>query len=319
MLDLTPQHIRDRLHSAMPGPREPFDVIATMIGAEIIEEQKRIVFLGLAQPDRTMQMDASAFGRCDASTTLRTRDIASCLPSLHRSRPLIDWSDSLAHFARESVRPKGGLPLAKSEATGWRDYPLRSLCRHESQDAVPESPTGRSAEMAAAVASFHLAGSPTAKAAEHLQGGGPCSEHRPRCVAANTVARPQLAGCDCATASTMSTNIAGSSARGQSRRRLRAHAVDCAPPRSSVSATNACAARGARAWRSASAAVGRVEGLVNKATEDVSAGALHRFAVELEMTAHSPVGSASDSSARTTRDEPADRASAEGSQELRRE
>src|SRR5687767_7559984 len=71
MLHVARQHIGDRLDAAMRVPREARQVLVGVVVAEIVEQQERVVVGGVAEPERTLQLDAGALhGR------LRVRDLA---------------------------------------------------------------------------------------------------------------------------------------------------------------------------------------------------------------------------------------------------
>jgi len=154
-----------------------------MIGAEYHRGAEKDRIPRVAQPDRTMQMDASASVVATLSTTLRTRDIASCLPSLHRSRPLIDLVRTRWHTShRESGRPKGRCPWRKARLRDRARLRLRHWCRQSPKMRSQKSPDGTECRCAA-VASFHLAGSPPQRLASISRAAVRVPRHRPRCVA----------------------------------------------------------------------------------------------------------------------------------------
>ena len=61
VLDRAGEHVGDRLDAAVRVPREPGEVFVGVVVAEVVEEQKRVVFRGVAEPERTPQFDACAF------------------------------------------------------------------------------------------------------------------------------------------------------------------------------------------------------------------------------------------------------------------
>ncbi len=63
VLDITPEHIRNRLDPAMRVPWEPFEVFARVVIAEIIEQQEGVKHRDLAVPEDPPEMYARALKR----------------------------------------------------------------------------------------------------------------------------------------------------------------------------------------------------------------------------------------------------------------
>src|SRR5258708_26617285 len=63
MLDRAREHVGDGLDAAMRMPRKARAVIFRPVVAEIVEQQKRIEFVGIAEAKRALKFDAGAFDR----------------------------------------------------------------------------------------------------------------------------------------------------------------------------------------------------------------------------------------------------------------
>jgi hypothetical protein len=61
VLDRASQHIRDGLDAAMRMPGKTFQVICRIIVAKVIQQQKWIKILGLAEAEGALQFDPGAF------------------------------------------------------------------------------------------------------------------------------------------------------------------------------------------------------------------------------------------------------------------
>ena len=63
MLDGSGQHISDGLDATMRMPRKARPVIVGPVIAEIVKQQKRIEFGGVAEAEGAIELDAGAFDR----------------------------------------------------------------------------------------------------------------------------------------------------------------------------------------------------------------------------------------------------------------
>src|SRR5579859_2731111 len=61
VLDRTGQHVRDGLDSAMRMPGESRQVVCRILIAEVVQQQKRIELLGLAEAEGALQLYSRSF------------------------------------------------------------------------------------------------------------------------------------------------------------------------------------------------------------------------------------------------------------------
>ena len=63
MIDIAGQHVGDGLDAAMRMPREAGEIFGRPVVAEIVQQQERIEFGGVAEAERAAQMHARALDR----------------------------------------------------------------------------------------------------------------------------------------------------------------------------------------------------------------------------------------------------------------
>src|SRR5262245_14171433 len=61
VLDRPGKHVGDGLNAAVGMPREPSEIRVGVVVSEIVEQQKRIVFSRVTEPERAAQPDSCAF------------------------------------------------------------------------------------------------------------------------------------------------------------------------------------------------------------------------------------------------------------------
>ena len=80
VLDAARQHVGDRLDAAVRVPREPGEKVVRVVVAEVVEQQERIEFRRVAEPERALQPHAGALdGRFRFTDVLHWPDGHRCL------------------------------------------------------------------------------------------------------------------------------------------------------------------------------------------------------------------------------------------------
>jgi len=63
VLDPSLEHVRHGLDATVRVPREPHEIVARVVGPEVVQEQERVQHRHLARPERAPQVHARALER----------------------------------------------------------------------------------------------------------------------------------------------------------------------------------------------------------------------------------------------------------------